>query len=502
MPYFTRCLIANRGEIALRLIRACRELGIQTVAVYSDADADSLPVQQADRAIPIGPPQPTASYLNSARIVEAALQSGCDCLHPGFGFLAENADFAATVRAAGVTFIGPSAAAIRAMGLKTEALNRVRAAGVPTLPGDQASRSPDEYLAAAARIGYPVLVKAVAGGGGKGMRIVLEESELLSSIEAASREAGRAFADSRIFLEKYISDARHIEFQVFGDDHGNTVHLFERECSIQRRHQKIIEEAPSPYLSMRPALRQAMAAAAVAAARSVGYTNAGTVEFIVDDATGAFYFLEMNTRLQVEHPVTELTTGRDLVHLQFHVAAGQPLPFTQADVAQIGHAIECRIYAEDPAAGFLPSTGTLTLLHEPHGPGLRIDSGVRAGDPISLYYDPMIAKLIAHASDRPAAIARLQAALSSYAIGGVTTNISFLRDVLASGPYTSGQTTTNLIERYFAQWQPAESAPPPAALIAAALLSLTAATSVPPTADIGSDPYSPWARLDSYRIGG
>jgi acetyl/propionyl-CoA carboxylase alpha subunit len=334
------------------------------------------------------------------------------------------------------------------------------------------------------------------------MRIVLEESELLSSIEAASREAGRAFADSRIFLEKYISDARHIEFQVFGDDHGNTLHLFERECSIQRRHQKIIEEAPSPYLSMRPALRQAMAAAAVAAARSVGYTNAGTVEFIVDDATGAFYFLEMNTRLQVEHPVTELTTGRDLVHLQFHVAAGQPLPFTQADVAQIGHAIECRIYAEDPAAGFLPSTGTLTLLHEPHGPGLRIDSGVRAGDPISLYYDPMIAKLIAHASDRPAAIARLQAALSSYAVGGVTTNIAFLRDVLASGPYTSGQTTTNLIERYFAHWQPAESAPPPAALIAAALLSLTAATSVPPTADIGSDPYSPWARLDSYRIGG
>ena len=371
---FNKILVANRGEIAVRIMRACRELGIKTVAVYSDADKNSIHTQFADEAINIGDAPPTKSYLNADVIIQAALSSQADAIHPGYGFLSENASFAGRVESADLTFIGPSADSIHAMGDKAESKIAMKKAGVPTVPGFEGLESDDEFKKAAKEIGYPVLIKASAGGGGKGMRVVEDEAGLVESIQGARREALNSFGDERLLIEKYLADAHHIEFQVFGDTHGHIVHLFERECSVQRRHQKIIEETPSPLLT--PEIRAKMGEAAVAAAKAVNYYNAGTVEFIFNPSDSSFYFLEMNTRLQVEHPVTELTTGLDLVHWQIRVAAGEHFPYQQDQLAQHGHAIECRIYAEDPASGFLPSTGKLLQFIEPRGPSIRVDSGL------------------------------------------------------------------------------------------------------------------------------
>jgi acetyl-CoA carboxylase biotin carboxylase subunit len=501
MTPIQKVLIANRGEVAVRIIRACRELGIRTVAVYSEADADSLAVRMAEQAVLLGAPPPTESYLRGDKLIAAALDTGCDAVHPGFGFLSENADFAEAVQQAGLVFIGPPAAAIRAMGLKTTALDLAQRAQVPIVPGYHDAGSDAQYRQAAEQIGYPVLVKAAAGGGGKGMRIVRAASELDAALESARREALKSFADERVFLEKYIEHARHIEFQIFADSHGHTLHLGERDCSVQRRHQKIIEESPSP--AMTPELRAQMGMAAVRLAEAVGYVNAGTVEFIVDERDHRFYFLEMNTRLQVEHPVTEFVTGLDLVHLQFHVAAGGSLPFTQDQVTQRGHAIECRVYAEDPANQFLPAIGKLLRVEEPHAPNVRIDSGVVSGDSITIYYDPMIAKVIVYGTNRAQAIQRMQAALSQYLVMGVTTNIPFLRDVLDHPQFAQGQATTAMIEREFAAWQPPSITPPDAVLIAAALSSLfaTTATVTSGNRSADEDAYNPWARTDGFRLG-
>jgi len=493
----TRLLIANRGEVAVRIMRACRELGIATVAIYSEADADALHVRVADEALPIGPPPPTQAYLHIDRILAAARQSGAQAVHPGFGFLSENADFADAVRAAGQIFIGPPGDAIRQMGSKTRARAVMERAGVPIVPGYQGAVDAD-FGEVAGTLGYPLLVKAAAGGGGKGMRIVRRPDGLIEAIEAAQREADRAFGDDTIFLEKYVEGAHHVEFQIFGDEHGQVVHLFERDCSTQRRHQKIIEESPSPLLD--DALRTRMGQAAVAAAQAVNYANAGTVEFIVDPRTREFYFLEMNTRLQVEHPVTEAITGLDLVKLQIAVAQGQALPFTQADLTRRGHAVEARVYAEDPANGFLPAIGRVLLAKFPHAPGVRVDSGVETGDEITIHYDPMIAKIIAHGTDRADAIRKLDAALADTVILGVTTNLAFLRDVLAQPAFQRGEVTTDFVEREFAAWQPRRDQRD-AALIAAAL-SGAAETRANPAADQGGAGHDPWQATDHFRAGG
>ncbi|HEY3312355.1 MAG TPA: acetyl-CoA carboxylase biotin carboxylase subunit [Anaerolineales bacterium] len=499
-PPFAKLLVANRGEIAVRVMRACRELGIRTVAVYSEADAGALHVRMADEAVLLGASPPNESYLNMDRIIAAARQSGAQAIHPGYGFLSENAAFAAAVAAAGLVFIGPPASAIRAMGDKAESKLSMQAAGVPTIPGAQGLATLDDYLRAADRIGYPVLVKAAAGGGGRGMRVVQAPQELPEALEAARREALNAFGDERLLLEKYLQDAHHVEFQLLGDRHGSLLQLFERECSVQRRHQKIIEETPSPLMD--PDLRARMSLAALDAARAVGYFNAGTVEFIVDPATREFYFLEMNTRLQVEHPVTELVVGLDLVQWQIRIAAGQPLTFTQADLTQRGHAIECRLYAEDPAGGFLPATGQVLALVEPRGPGIRLDSGVALGSQVSHFYDPLLAKLIVHAEDRPAAIRRMQDALRGLVLHGITTNLDFLQSVLAHPDFQSGRVTTRWVESVFAPWAP-NPQPPVEALIAAALAG-TAIDPSPSTngaAGATRDPYSPWKTPDGFRIG-
>jgi acetyl-CoA carboxylase biotin carboxylase subunit len=503
-PLFSKLLIANRGEIAVRIIRACQEMGIATVAVYSEADAGSLHVALADAAIPIGPPAPGQSYLRGDKIIQAALDHGCEAIHPGYGFLSENAAFADAVVAAGLTFVGPSGDAMRALGSKTAARSLMQAAGVPVVPGYQGSQDDDDLVAAAASIGFPLLVKATAGGGGKGMRVVRDPGALLHALESARREAMNAFGDDRIYLEKLIEHPHHIEFQVFGDQHGNAVHLFERECSVQRRHQKIIEETPSPLLD--EDLRRRMGEAAVAAVRAANYVNAGTLEFLVD-AQRNFYFLEMNTRLQVEHPITELVTGIDLVKLQLRVAAGEPLPFAQSNLWQRGHAIECRIYAEDPANQFLPAIGKVVLAVEPVGPGVRVDAGVTTGDEVTLHYDPMIAKLVVLGENRADAIGRMRWALGHYVVlGDVITNIPFLRDVLAHSRFVHGDTTTDFIDQEFAGWQPAAGDPPDLALVAAALAEVLDESAVQGgngQAAVGvGDPFSPWITQDSFRLGG
>ena len=501
---FNKILIANRGEIAIRVMQACRELGIPTVAVYSDADKNALHVQSADEAVHIGPAAPKESYLNVDKIVEAAKRTNADAIHPGYGFLSENAAFAAAVTSAGLTFIGPSADSIRAMGDKAESKVRVKEAGVPTVPGYEELESEADFEQAADEIGYPVLVKAAAGGGGKGMRVVNQEKELSEAIESARREALHAFGDERLLIEKYVAKAHHVEFQVFGDRQGNLVHLFERECSVQRRHQKIIEETPSPLLT--PELREEMGQAAVAAAKAVNYYNAGTVEFIFDPDISTFYFLEMNTRLQVEHPVTELVTGIDLVHWQIRVAAGEPFPFTQSHFTQRGHAIECRIYAEDPANGFLPSTGRLLQFIAPRGPGIRLDSGFTAGDEVTHFYDPLLAKLIVHAEDRTAAIQRLQAALKEYVVHGVTTNIDFLQIVLSHPDFAGGKISTRWVENHLESGSllPANQEQARGLhVIAAALADLTFVNRKSETANASEpDPYSPWKVPSGFRIGG
>ena len=492
---FRKILIANRGEIAIRIMRACKELGIQTVAVYSEADKNSLHVQFADESILLGAAAPKESYLNIDKIIDAAKQTNADAIHPGYGFLSENASFAAAVDSAKLTFIGPSADSIRAMGDKAESKISMKKAGVPTVPGVEGIESEKDFKKAAKEIGYPVLVKAAAGGGGKGMRVVNTESEMIESLEAARSEALNAFGDDRVLIEKYLPNAHHIEFQVFGDKNGNLVHLFERECSAQRRHQKIIEETPSPLLTSK--LRKEMGEAAVAAAKAVGYFNAGTVEFIVDPDTLKFYFLEMNTRLQVEHPITEFVVGLDLVQWQIRIAAGEKFPFTQKDLFQRGHAIECRVYAEDPAGGFLPSTGRLLQFIEPHGPNIRVDSGFAAGNEVTHFYDPLLAKLIVYGENRGVVIQRMQAALKEYIVHGVTTNIDFLQDVLAHDDFKNGDVSTRWVETKF-NWKPAE--PTFEAFIAAALADQTITN---PKSKISNsnepDPYSPWKAASGFR---
>jgi acetyl-CoA carboxylase biotin carboxylase subunit len=451
-----KVLIANRGEIACRVIRACRELDLATVAVYSEADRGALHVRMADQAVAIGPAPARESYLVADRIADAIRRTGADAVHPGYGFLSENADFAEACAAAGATFIGPPPSAIRAMGGKTSARALMQAAGVPVVPGDNGPggrgfASAAEAKAAAARVGYPVMLKAAAGGGGRGMRLVDAEDKLEAALAGARREAKAAFGDDAVYLEKAIVRPRHIEIQVFGDEHGGAVHLYERDCSIQRRNQKVIEESPSPAID--DETRARMGDVAVRAARSVGYVGAGTIEMLYDSATRGFYFLEMNTRLQVEHPVTELVTGVDLVRWQIAVAQGEPLPLAQHQIPRRGAAIECRVYAEDPVK-FLPSPGTITSLRVPSGPGIRDDSGVVAGSVISVHYDPMISKLCAFADTRPAAIDRMRRALREYHVGGIRTNLGFHRQVMRHAAFAAGEYDTGFIDRHKAELTP------------------------------------------------
>jgi acetyl-CoA carboxylase biotin carboxylase subunit len=494
---FKRVLIANRGEIAIRVMRACREMGIETVAVYSEADARAPHVAQANAAVCIGPPPSQESYLNIPRIIEAARSTGTEAVHPGYGFLAENAGFARAVQDAGLAYIGPTPDAIAAMGDKTLARRTVAAAGVPVVPADDEPPSDATRLAAAARrLGYPLLIKAAAGGGGKGMRIVRSETDLVAAFDAAAREAAGAFGDDRLFLERYIERPRHVEVQILADHHGNMVHLGERECSIQRRHQKIIEETPSPAVDA--GLRREMTAAAIAVASTVAYRNAGTVEFLLDP-DGRFYFLEMNTRLQVEHPITELVTGVDLVQSQLRIAAGEPLWLRQEDIAARGHAIECRIYAEDPAQQFLPSPGTITHLQEPQGPGVRVDSGIAAGFTVPLYYDPLLAKLSVWGDTRDAARRRMIAALGDYVVLGCMTANPFLLDVLEHPAFVRGDTNTHFIDEHFPVWHGREHHRIVAA-IAAAIDTLRPQQA----AVVSAEPSlvtSPWATLGRWRLG-
>jgi acetyl-CoA carboxylase biotin carboxylase subunit len=465
---FKRVLIANRGEIAVRVIRACRELGISPVAVYSEADAHALHVRMADAAILIGPAPATDSYLSIERIIDAAQQARADAVHPGYGFLAENADFAQACLDTGLEFIGPPPQAMRDLGLKTEARKLMQAAGVPVVPGTlEPLHSIESARVAADEVGYPVALKAVAGGGGKGLRIVHEPSQLEAAFRQAMSEAGAAFGDASVYLERGIQRPRHIEVQILADRHGACVSLGERDCSLQRRHQKVVEESPSPAVS--PELRLRMAEVAVRAALAAGYTNAGTVEFLLAP-DGVFYFLEVNARLQVEHPVTEMVTGLDLVHEQIRIAAGEPLGYDQTAIQPRGYAIECRIYAEDPAAGFLPSTGKLIGYRPPSGPGVRVDSGVEEDAAIGVHYDPMIAKLIVWAADRPRGLERMARALREFLILGVKTTIPLHRWLLAQRDVVAGSVDTGWLER---EWLSNPSTPGDVetAAIAAAVLA-------------------------------
>jgi len=490
-----RVLIANRGEIAVRVIRACREAGLESVAVYSDADEQALHVRLADRAIRIGPPAPSESYLSVPALIDAARTTQADAVHPGYGFLSEQASFARACEDAGLVFIGPPAGAIERMGSKIAARKLMQQAGVPVVPGAAPADQSDTGIAAAAEtIGYPVLIKASAGGGGKGMRVVRSDRDGVEAIRSARREAASAFGDGTLYVERLIERPRHVEFQVFGDAYGNVVHLFERECSLQRRHQKIIEESPSPALT--PTLRARMGDAAVAAARAAGYRNAGTIEFLIEGEgeSARFYFLEMNTRLQVEHPVTEVVTGLDLVRAQLAVAAGAPLPWRQQDLVQRGHAVECRLYAEDPDAGFLPQAGPLALYREPSGPGVRIDSGVVEGDVIGVHYDPLIAKVIAFGETRDAALDRASWALRGFPILGIRTNLPFLLRLLGDARVRNGATHTAFVDDDLPSVAVAP-APPVEAVAAAAHVQRGAGVRVTVSGDEAADP---WAALQGW----
>ncbi len=501
---FDKILIANRGEIACRVIRTARRLGIRTVVVFSQADADAQHVRLADEAYPIGGPRPQDSYLRGDAILDVAIQSGAQAIHPGYGFLSENADFADAVEAAGIVFIGPKAASMRKMGSKAGAKDLMDAAGVPVVPGYTGEDQAPQWLAEqAARIGFPLMIKAAHGGGGKGMRIVRSLEEFLPNLESCQREAKNAFGRDRVLLERYIESPRHIEIQVFGDSHGNAIHLNERECSAQRRYQKVLEESPSPFLTAQ--LRAAMGAAAVQAAHAIDYANAGTVEFIVaPDST--FYFMEINTRLQVEHPVTECVTGLDLVEWQLRIASGEALPLAQDDIVQRGHAIEVRLYAEDPEAGFLPASGKLERLRLPTAsPHVRIDSGVTQGDTVTIFYDPMIAKLIVWDEDRPRALARLREALAQCEIEGPKSNITFLERLVRHPAIVEASIDTGYLDRHLDEFlaPPSDIDHPDGIAIAAAatvaLLQEEAATRA--TAARSHDPTSPWAVADGWRLG-
>jgi acetyl-CoA carboxylase, biotin carboxylase subunit len=492
----TKVLIANRGEIACRVIRACRELDLRTVAVHSDADAAALHVRLADEAVAIGPPPARESYLRAEKIVDAIKRTGADAVHPGYGFLSENADFAEAVAAAGATFIGPPPAAIRAMGGKTSARALMQAANVPVVPGDNGAggrgfATAADAKPAAARIGYPVMLKAAAGGGGRGMRLVDGEDKLEAALAGAQREAKAAFGDDTIYIEKAIVRPRHIEIQIFGDEHGGAVHLYERDCSIQRRNQKVIEESPSPVLD--DDTRARMGEVAVRAARSVGYVGAGTIEMLFDAAARSFYFLEMNTRLQVEHPITELVTGVDLVRWQIAVAQGERLPLAQEAIPRRGAAIECRVYAEDPVK-FLPSPGTITSLRVPSGPGVRDDSGVTAGSVISVHYDPMISKLAVWADTRAAAIERMRRALGEYHVGGIRTNLPFHRQVMRHPAFVAGEYDTGFIERHKADLAPAAADEETAVMAAVAAAAHAAKDAAEPASalDLSRTQLSAW----------
>jgi acetyl-CoA carboxylase biotin carboxylase subunit len=499
---FDKILVANRGEIAVRVIKACREMSIRTVAVYSEADARSLHVGLADEAVAIGHAPAVESYLNMDRIIDAARCAGAQAIHPGYGFLAENADFAALCEKQGLVFIGPNSVALALVGDKVRARQTMEKAGVPTIPGMKSvSRSPDEFRAAAHSLGYPVMVKASAGGGGKGMRVVRGEEALVPAVEAGMREAKSAFGDDSVYLEKYIEEPRHVEFQVLADNYGQTVHLFERECSIQRRHQKILEETPSTALD--PELRARMGETAVKAMRAAGYNNAGTVEFLLDRER-RFYFLEVNARLQVEHPVTELVVGVDLVRQQILTASGARLGLRQEDLGQRGHAIECRIYAEDPKANFLPSAGRIVSLREPKGPGIRFDSGIFEGWDVPVYYDPILAKLIVWAENREAACRRMSVALDDCVILGIHTTAGFLKDVVNHPEFRAGRTTTAFIGKHFPSWGADEEERRRLALAAAAFDSLTqpAGTSRAPASGPKRGTATPWTTLGRWRAGG
>ncbi|MTI09185.1 acetyl/propionyl/methylcrotonyl-CoA carboxylase subunit alpha [Curvivirga aplysinae] len=500
---FTKVLIANRGEIAVRVIKTAREMGIASVAVYSDADANAMHVAMADEAVHLGPAPARESYLIGEKVIQAALDTGAEAIHPGYGFLSENAEFADAVEAAGLIFIGPTADAIRAMGSKSAAKELMGGASVPLVPGYHGDNQDADFLKSEAdKIGYPVLIKASAGGGGKGMRLVEKTEDFLDALDSCKREAISSFGDDLVLIEKFVTNPRHIEMQVFADEHGNAVHLFERDCSIQRRHQKVIEEAPAPGL---PADLQAeMGKAAVAAAKAIQYRGAGTIEFIADcedDGTPrGFYFMEMNTRLQVEHPVTEMITGQDLVSWQFKVASGEELPLTQEDLSINGHSMEVRLYAEDPDGGFLPAIGHLDYLELPEDIA-RIDTGVRTGDDVSMHYDPMIAKIIVHGEDRDAAIRKLAQALANSKISGVTTNRDFLGKILEEQAFQIAKLDTGFIERYEESLLPDRSKEEEAAA-RIAMLAMMLEREIDADIDNANtdDPWSPWASTDHWRL--
>lgn len=500
---FKRVLIANRGEIACRVIRTCRRLGIHTIAVYSEADCDAQHVRQADEAWPIGGPRPAESYLRGDAILEVAARSGAEAIHPGYGFLSENADFARACGEAGIVFIGPRPDTIDSMGSKAAAKALMSEHSVPLVPGYHGENQDADFLLEQARsTGFPLMIKAASGGGGKGMRIVRSEGEFADALASAQRESSSAFGDTRVILERYVEHPRHIEFQVFGDTHGHVIHLNERECSAQRRYQKVLEETPSPLLDQ--ARRAAMGEAAVNAARAVDYVGAGTIEFIVarqpDGSLGEFFFMEMNTRLQVEHPVTEMTLGLDLVEWQLKVAAGQPLPLSQDQIHASGHAIEVRLYAEDPEQNFLPGSGKLRTLRLPQPSAhVRLDGGVIEGDTVSIFYDPMIAKLIVHDVNRAQAMQRMRDALAQSEIVGAKSNIGFLERLLAHTVVIEASIDTGYLDRHLDQFLAGDAAPADRVLFAAATASLLCEEASMRTD--ASDPNSPWARVDAWRIG-
>lgn len=494
---FKKVLIANRGEIAVRITQTVQEMGIKAVALYSDVDKHALHVQCADEAYHLPGKTSAETYLQAEKIIELAKAHGVDAIHPGYGFLSENSRFAKQCKDAGIVFIGPTPEVIDAMGDKIISKTTMEKAGVPVVPGWHGNLETPlkELQQEADRIGYPLLVKAAAGGGGKGMRLVHKPKELPGALEAAAREAQNAFGDARVFLEKYITRPRHVEFQIFGDHHGHAVHLFERECSIQRRHQKIVEETPCVALS--PELRQAMGEAAVKAAQAIGYTNAGTVEFILDEAHNTFYFLEVNTRLQVEHPITEMVTHRDLVRLQLHIAAGHPLPFVQADLTTDGHAFECRVYAEDPDQNFMPAIGTLYQYRIPQGPGIRVDSGVKEGSEVSIHYDPMLSKLVVWGKTRQEALEKMQWALKHYVVLGIKNNIAFLQRLFDHPEFKAGRIDTHFLQEHPLPHE--TELPTEALMIAAWAATAGKATALPSSAATSDTPPSPWHGVGEWR---